>query len=30
MIEPCLKYKKIGRLTDAGGSGLKFFQIISF
>jgi len=22
--------QKIGRLTDAGGSGLKLFQIISF
>jgi len=28
MTEPRLKQKKIGRSTDGGGSGLKFFKII--
>ena len=29
MMEPHLKFKKnVGRSTDGGGSGLKFFKII--
>jgi len=30
MMEPRLKFKKIGRSTDGGGSGLKFFKMILF
>jgi len=30
MMEPRLKYKKLGRSTDDGGSDLKFFKIILF
>jgi len=30
MMEPGLKYKKIGRSTDGGGWCLKFFKIILF
>jgi len=30
MMEPRLKYKKIGLSTDGDGSGLKFFKIILF
>jgi len=30
MMEPRLKYKNLGRLTDGGGSGLKFLKIILF
>jgi len=28
MMEPRLKFKNVGRSTDGGGSGLKFFKII--
>jgi len=28
MMEPRLKFKKIGRSTDGGGLGLKFFKIL--
>jgi len=30
MMEPHLKFKKLGRSTDGGGSGLKFFGIVIF
>jgi len=31
MMEPCLKFKKkLGRLTDGGGSGMKLVKIIFF
>ena len=30
MMEPRLKLKKLGRSTDGGSSGLKFFEIILF
>jgi len=30
MMEPRLKFKKLGRSADGGGSGLNFFKIILF
>ena len=30
MMEPRLKYNKLGRSTDGGGSGLKFFKYFYF